>query len=320
MGYFEKYNIEIDPPKDQWMSRVNVTSWREQLESILRRIESTDSGKALFSNLNKKTQATNPLAWVRIRPYPHDFVNPLICNADSYPLGGTQTGLRHYLSQIRFEPDQYLKGSRCFDKSSMDDPKLNRGKLPNEVLFHEFVHAHRQAMRMRAEEDIRMSLRKYTNVEEFLAVVLTNIHITDTSNGKSSGLRGEHRSGAVLEPELSDSLAFFAASADIFTILWRFADEEWPLFNALANVKAYFNPLRTLKENREWAREASQSAAALARDAAAQKIEEERSVRELILPAFGAQLFPGKPTPQLKDLAKVILSPFAKQALDVIKR
>lgn len=320
MTYFERYHIDIAPPDDPWNSNVDPDAWKRDVELQLRKIEGTDAGKALLENITKSTDTSNSIAWIEIRQF-----NTMgkACNAHGNAIRKFKDNqLRSYFGEVIYEPNQFHKGSYCYEKKSMGDPKNNRGKLPDEVLFHELIHAHRGLLRIKNYDEVRGALRKYTSPEEFLAVVITNIYISDITNMNSSGLRGSHRGGAPLEPELSDSLAFYAASADVFPIISKFADEEWPLFNALANVRARFNPLRALKENEALVREASRSDVAKSRDLAgekAYKTEEEKRYAQEILSRFGAMSFQ-RQEPQLKDLAKVVLSPLAKKALGVLKR
>ena len=62
-------------------------------------------------------------------------------------------------------------------------------------MFHELIHAHRGALRLSLNPadgtPLGGGLLRYHSEEEFLAVVLTNIYISDDTNRHLSGLRAD---------------------------------------------------------------------------------------------------------------------------------
>jgi hypothetical protein len=307
MSYFERYRLEIRPPSDPWNSRVDPELWRNDVERQLIKIESVDAGRALLDNMTKKTDGSDLVTWIIVEQYPNDYRNPLVCNAETKTIGGTYLGFRQYRAKVFYEPGQYHKGSYCYQMDSLDDANKNRGRRADEVLFHELTHAHRFALRMRNYDEVRGGLRKYTSPEEFLAVVMTNIYISDLTNTNASGLRGSHQGGEPLEAGLRDSIAFYAASADVYPIISKFADEEWPLFNALAGVRSLFNPMRALREHEDWVKEASRSQAAQGRDIAGNSANKVAATK-------------GSGAPQAIDVARSVFSPLAKSAIGILRK
>ncbi len=148
-------------------------------------------------------------------------------------------------------------------------PVLNRGFLPHELLFHELVHTLRDAAghgNRRAR--LTGALWKFKNLEEFAAVLTTNIFMSDPTNGRAdkTGLRKDHHTGR-LENEFADSLGFYKLSAGVFPNIDQFCTEDPWFTSRLAEVPSTFNPIHAYYHNRAEARKNSASPQAAARDA-----------------------------------------------------
>ena len=148
-------------------------------------------------------------------------------------------------------------------------PAKNRGFLPHEILFHELVHALRDAAGHGwSLTPLTGALKRYHNTEEFIAVVTTNIYMTDPSNKRADrvGLRKDHTKGK-LENEFSDSLEFFKVSTDVFRNIEQFCKEDPWFTSRLAEVPSTFNPVNSYYHKQAEARSNSNSLRAILRDA-----------------------------------------------------
>jgi hypothetical protein len=79
--------------------------------------------------------------------------------------------------------------------------------------------------------------------EKFIAVIVTDIYITDPSNKSHGRLRRDYLSFKTLEPDLDQSFTFFHSSVSIYYLVERFCRENPAFTKDLAQVKASFNPI-----------------------------------------------------------------------------
>jgi hypothetical protein len=119
------------------------------------------------------------------------------------------------------------------------------GMKPDEVLFHEIVHAVR-ALQGVMTLSFKMG-RDYDNDEEFAAVVVTNVYLSEK---KQTALRANHASGVLRNPDkFLDSPDVPAPGARM--LLSGFRLRQPTFFEALAKIDrptAAFNPFRQLDE------------------------------------------------------------------------
>lgn len=112
------------------------------------------------------------------------------------------------------------------------------------VLVHEMAHAYRN-MNGHSYLGPTMGGRAgYDNEEDFFAIVLTNIFVTDpTSAVQVRTLRADHRGFAPLAAALSTSKGFLQDAANK-RMLSRLFTQEPGLTNDLLGVNATFNPVK----------------------------------------------------------------------------
>ncbi len=117
------------------------------------------------------------------------------------------------------------------------------GTNPDEALFHELIHAHRDT------EGISMSLAvsgKYFNLEEFVAVVITNIYLSEK---KQSRLRDNEKDFSILQQpdKFLDNVQHISpeprALLDVFR--WKQPQYFWRMAQIDPSIAA-FNPIRQL--------------------------------------------------------------------------
>jgi len=119
------------------------------------------------------------------------------------------------------------------------------GSLADEMLLHELVHALRiNEGRYRAASTVNSPVdRCYDNVEEFYAIMVANIFMSERGKGR---LRANHKgfddliySGRV--DDLTDSAAFYKTYKDDIT---TFCQEMSTLSYWLNKIEVDFNPIR----------------------------------------------------------------------------
>ena len=240
------------------------SKWKEAMLAALHKIGSTRSGTALFQSIKMTGM------WIRARPLMYEA-----CNANSTADFESvfNNGGRMIAATVRLEPHTYMSGSECFLQESMANSRWNHGKFPDEVLFHELVHACRTLQHITDNKALQGGLQRYDFDDEFFAIVLTNIYISDRTNRHSSGLRADHQNGRPLEKELSCSYTFYRSSPQTIKLMDRLANEMYLLCTRLAKVKAVFNPLAAYFENYHLAKAMSHSALAMQRERTVPKMK-----------------------------------------------
>ena len=143
---------------------------------------------------------------------------------------------------MSFSPYVYLGACKRFRMQSTTD----RGLYNHEVLFHELVHALRHVTPLVGpRQPLSGGLKWYENTEEFIAVMVTNIFMTDPSKkwGDRQACGRDHHHFGKLSKELSGSLEFFKISSVAFDRIEQFCLEHQWFTERLAKIKATFNPI-----------------------------------------------------------------------------
>jgi NleD-like pathogen effector protein (putative zinc metallopeptidase) len=173
--------------------RRDVRSYKDDVLKQLDPIKGCGTGKALLNEIGR-TNGT-----VSIRPY-WNWSDPI--NAEAKPANrqdatarnapvtpgailnvGTGQGTN---STVEYTPAMWGKNGAA----KTDAP----GYDADEIIFHEMVHASRQLRGI--QEGIRV--RDYDNMEEYLAVVVTNIYMAHKGKTK---LAGDHDKGTLKDPD-----------------------------------------------------------------------------------------------------------------------
>jgi len=126
-------------------------------------------------------------------------------------------------------------------------------------------------------------LWRYGDNEEFFAVVVTNIYISEKGN-QGSGLRGGERGKIPLESYFSDSFCFFASSTQIRPLLRAFKTQHEQLFTDLSMISTHFNPIKAMLDHPKAVEMISNAAATVAHEREAEKHQkwlDEKRVAEL---------------------------------------
>ena len=116
------------------------------------------------------------------------------------------------------------------------------GAKPDEVLFHEMVHATRE---MRGVFDPEPLGHMYDTDEEFYAILISNIYASETH--RPIDLRSDHHGFTPLSPT-QDTSAHFLPHKSMKDYRYRLIDtfvrEEHGMAHALRHIPAHFNPIR----------------------------------------------------------------------------
>ncbi len=239
----QQFNIEVvinSQNNDPWNSSVNNSTWANSVQVILEKIWSIETGKALLNAIRKVGK------WLVIIPMDQGAFG----NSSNAATLDLRTGLspnwqgrQHvYFSAVEYDPIRFTSpvyvrpGAKRF------------GGKPDEVLFHELIHAFRILTGARGNgQPVNFPMRlHYDNTEEFLAVVLTNIYISDFTNKGASSMRASHHGHNPLGADIASSVKFFKAGPQVLDLLKEFAARH-PAFAAdLCNVRAHFNPIKAL--------------------------------------------------------------------------
>jgi hypothetical protein len=217
---------------------------RRNLASIFR----TQTGRTVFNAIRYyKTRVT-------IVPY------------DGYT-GRCNAYLDGSVMRIFYSPDLFSKSGECY----VADPKVNKGTRADERLCHELVHTFRFVSRRPDRKPMgdgyaHGGMVNYHYPEEFIAVLVTNIYISDPTNGIKTGLRASYRERRELSRELAGNYKFFQSGAQSYDLIERFCKENPGFTKALANVKSAFNPLAGYYDDPVKAKSYSKNATAVKHD------------------------------------------------------
>ncbi len=223
---FERYKIGIRPG-DPWDSPVNTAIWEKEVTTILNKIENVKTGRIVLESIGAGVK------WVAIER----LLDANECNAHGGPRPQVKFG-----GVVKFNADVFHLGGRCVQMKNGPIHVHKPGQRYDEVFFHELIHARRGALGLRAPDAFTGGMFRFTNLEEFLAVLVTNVYISDVTNKPSRFLRAGHTSHNVLENSLSGSIAFYKVSTQAFATMEKLEQQENKLFHDLAKVKAWFNP------------------------------------------------------------------------------
>ena len=132
-----------------------------------------------------------------------------------------------FRTKVKFTPSDFFATSPCI---SAEVVKGGAGWFPQEVLYHELVHAMRHAAGTLDYDTV-----KSRNNEEALAIMVTNIYSSEINRL----LRKDHRSKNAL---FTSSEHFFTHNGDMIRVLYH----QHPDFcRWIAEAVVPFNPLRS---------------------------------------------------------------------------
>jgi hypothetical protein len=223
-------------------------SYEEQIEKVLGKVGGFEVGVAVFNEIRKAGKKTG-----KFQPYVDnsDLVNADVWS-DDVP-GANATGMPLYIKNKQINGSGMGTGSDVNIDYSQDlwgvfsnaprgaNVPTGPASADDEVLIHELVHAGRQMNGLRYGMPVSGD---YDNEEEYLAVVVANIYL---SNKKLTRFRANHTGhDALKDPD--HFLDSKASNLDPRTLLERLYLSQRTLYDALAALNdkiTPFNPVRT---------------------------------------------------------------------------
>jgi len=237
----KQFGIEIDPDSEETSSngrsdggpQINKAVFLSGVRDELAKILKSEAGMDLAASLRYQTKT------ILLVPYTGGDGN-----AQEWWWGNSPT--ENY-SMVRFTPN----GGRspCGEELRKKRP----ASLPHEVLFHELVHSFRRMSGKMRGWNLRGAgaLSGQGNIEEFIAIMVTNIFISDVTNKYKTGLREDWSSHSPLDPAKAASYRFFALGTKAFNLIATFCDDNPGFTKMLSKVRAHFNPIGAYYENRQ---------------------------------------------------------------------
>lgn len=273
----EQYGFRL-LPRDLETSRaeapITPEAWKAEVRRVFTTVANSKVGGMLLREINRygRVVAIIPYWWSEAGhpDWPKFSFKPeTACRAKAIALPPTVWSAsqgRPMFSFIEFSPERLGRGV-C---AAYHKAKGGILSADHEILFHEMVHSYRHVkssgslMDHADDEILSGGLKDYTNVEEFIAILVTNIYAS--ANKQTTVLRSSHNGFKQLSPDLAGPFRFYQVSSKAFDIIERFCKSDPDLAMLLRTVKAPFNPIWAYFTDREKARRYSQSPLAAKRD------------------------------------------------------
>lgn len=257
MSTAKRYGLVVNPAG---LTGAAAQTYIHNVEKHLSWIDGTKVGRLLLKAISWHAR-NNPGNLVSgsmpIQPYTGGKCDATVNNSTSTPTGWSKP-------TVSYSPNVYHHGGAC--QAQLQKASTNRGLYPDELLFHELVHGFRGASGRFRAFATSGGLVRYTGTEEFIAVLTTNIYISDPSNGSKTGLRRDHQGFTPLEKGFAGSFEFFRSSKNAFTLVDQFCKENPSFTKWISEVKAPFNPIAAYYGDAAKAKRYSEGAVALIRD------------------------------------------------------
>lgn len=245
MDFLTTYNIAINPVGITHPAK--ALQYTAAVKRHLSEIYGTTSGKILLNCIKFHGKP------VEITPF-----DGAGCNAGG---GGKKSGGVPVSGWVKFSPDMFRPHPHATGVCRAMAASGGNGLHPDEVLFHELVHVFRSMSGKWKQQPMNGFMVHFTDTEEFLAVMITNIYISDRTNRVKSGLRAAHIRTASLGRKFTEPFGFFTRGTEVYKLVKQLYEENYGLFIRLANdvADAPFNPLADYLVDRERAEKLSKS-------------------------------------------------------------
>src|SRR5437868_1075914 len=201
------YNITINPVG---LAGAAATKYVSDVHEHLRWIYRTTSGRILLNCIRR------PSFPIEIRPHP-------IAECNSSGGGETKAGAAGLSGFVTYTPFAFSIHGSC----AALPVDQNRGRIWDEILFHELVHVFRNATgKWNQVPRLSLGMQQYDSNEEFIAVLCTNIYVSDRTNRIKSGLRAGHQGYGAMDPIDAKRFALFMSSKAAFGLVKQFCADN----------------------------------------------------------------------------------------------
>jgi hypothetical protein len=197
----------------------------------LNRIYATGVGRSIIQQIGCSSKK------MTIKPYlPEWTADAGVCNAfaTSNPMryeAYLWDGMVDYYSDnilLRYSRSMWEKDSKCYAPGP--------GAKSDEILLHEMIHGLRDLAGVAGDTALTGAYADYDNEEEFYAIVITNIYMSERG---AVLLRKDHHTFAALAN--ADS---FLNDKTYYALMKKLVAQQSILCGSLANVNCTFNPVR----------------------------------------------------------------------------
>jgi Effector protein len=188
-----------------------IKKYKQRVTDAFSPIAGSPTGRALLDEI-----AANAGHSVHIIPYWHNVSSTGYFNSMTVPVPDTET-LSNLIDGFKSDwPDSFARGTTIpagpakggtgtgkgadvviFNSPEMSDPRTRGrpsvpGVEPDEVLFHELVHASRQ---LRGVQTLSPVSGGYDNEEEYMAIIITDLYLSEKGKPLRLGHGGAGRTG-----------------------------------------------------------------------------------------------------------------------------
>jgi hypothetical protein len=224
-----------------------AADWEPFVLWTLKKIGTSETGKAVLQAIQQTGKQ------MRIKPYtPAAAAATGACNAYAQPqdwtaatakgkpVGGAVGTGAGSNAEIRYSSPMWGYGGTCAGTA----PPTAAGTSPPALLFHEMVHGLRQMAGLSFGNKLTGVLQNYDNEEEFFAILVSNIFVTDPTNAvPNRTLRADHHGFTTLAAAQATTAGFLAVQ-DNRALVGKVVAQQVGLALALAKVRATFNPIQ----------------------------------------------------------------------------
>jgi hypothetical protein len=241
--WMDRFDIDFDDSNVNFRRnlhsyRVACQQYMGEVRAQFQPLKSSLMGKALLAEIRRAGNR------VRIIPY-WDYLHP---SADATPWDGvneTAGGLAVWIAATTRGATAWLDnagrpvigtgaGTSCEVRytPSMYHASDGPGEAPDEVLFHELVHASRNMKGV----SFRMPVNKgYDNLNEYIAIILCNIYLSEKLQ---EVFVGTHRGSAILRGAEAANFLYNSQNVDVrpTMAIQNFKDSQPEFYRDVANL------------------------------------------------------------------------------------
>jgi hypothetical protein len=227
-------------------------SFERETEEIVLRIDRSQTGHAIVEKIRTHGAAIivpySPADAAETGKFNASTEYEIITDSDGSGQGSRSLPVHGKIGTIHFSPSTW----QGVISSNGQTFRLNYWPVPwyesDEVLLHEMVHLARILGGSYLRIKLRGNLAIYDDEEEFFAVMVTNIHISEKGKDHFLLLRGGHDDRTTPLPPDQYQSDVFLDQPNVFALVEQFCRQHPNIAPRLAKVNSRFNPIRAYYE------------------------------------------------------------------------